>query len=197
MSHQSPHSQSPSDSPERRLSLSTESSQTDRRAFVRQTLSSLSLIRLAAAGGVTALATTVGCQGDTSYDAAYEPYWIYRASRLEEYQRANFDGVRTRESPGDHNVAVHLPIVTVQDSVVIAKVDHVMETEHWVTTVYFQDTETGRVFYLQEFMPLEKDPGAEKGVTVQAPLPDEVQQFAVFAYCNKHELWMSDIISFA
>jgi desulfoferrodoxin (superoxide reductase-like protein) len=139
---------------------------------------------------------STGCQGDTSYDASYEPYWTYRADRLEEFQLANFQTFRTRESPGDHNLAVHVPVVAVQDSVVIAKVDHVMEFDHWITTIYFRDTETGRVFYLKELLPIERDPGADKGVTVQAPLPDEVQQFAVFAYCNKHELWMSDVVSF-
>ena len=171
------------------------STQIERRAFIRHTLTSLSLMRLATAGGVGTLAMSVGCQGDTSYDASYEPYWTYRADRLEEFQLANFQTVRTRESPGDHNLAVHVPVAGVKDSVVTAKVDHVMEFDHWITTVYFRDTETGRVFYLKEFLPIEKDPGAEKGVTVQAPLPDEVQQFAVFAYCNKHELWMSDILS--
>jgi len=153
-------------------------------------------MRIAAAGGVGVLATSAGCQGDTSYDASYEPYWAYRADRLEEYQVANFQAIRTRESPNGHNIEVHMPTVYVENSLVTAKVDHVMEIEHWITTIYLRDTSNGRVFYLKEFMPLEKDPGAEKGVTIQASLPDEVQQFAVFAYCNKHELWMSDIITF-
>ena len=145
--------------------------------------------------GLVTLATTMGCEGNTTYDASYEPYWTYRANRLQEYQIANFQGVRTQEYPGEQDPAAHVPLVYVMDSIVNAKINHVMERDHWITTVYFRDTETGRVFYLKEFLPLEKDPGEERGITVQAPLPDEVNQFSVFAFCNEHDLWMSEIIS--
>ena len=145
--------------------------------------------------GLGILVSFIGCEGYTTYDASYEPYWTYRANRLQEYQIANFQGVRTQESHGRQDPEAHVPLVYVMDSIVNAKINHVMERDHWITTVYFRDTETGRVFYLKEFLPLEKDPGEERGITVRAPLPDEVNQFSVFAFCNEHDLWMSEIIS--
>ena len=166
------------------------------RGFLRHLSSSLRRVSLVILLGFSVISMNVGCQGETSYDASYEPYWTYRADRLEEYQIANFQGVRTQESPGDKDPSVHVPLVYVKNSIVTAKINHVMETDHWITTVYFRDTETSRVFYLKEFFPREKDPGEERGITVQAPLPDEVNRFAVFAFCNKYDLWMSDVISF-
>lgn len=186
------HSQS---SPLNQLS-STPAPGESRRAFARRVLGALSLTRVATLGGFGALVTGAGCSGDTSYDVSYEPYWTYRAQRLEDYQIANFEAYRTKASPNGHKVEVHDPAVSVANNVVTAKVDHVMEIDHWITTVYLRDMDSSRVFYLKEFLPLEKDEGAEKGVTITADLPQDVNSFAAFAYCNKHELWMSDIIQF-
>lgn len=169
-----------------------------RRDFARRVIGALSLTRVATIGSVSALVTSTGCQGDTSYDASYEPYWAYRANQMEEYQVANFEAVRTEQNPGmwADKIGGHKPSVNVANDVITVKVDHPMSEEHWISTVYLRDLDTERVFYLKEFMPKEKDPGAEKGVTITADLPPEVNRFAAFAYCNLHELWMSDVVQF-
>lgn len=175
-----------------------------RRNFFSKALSAVSsaaiLSRLSSVGGITALGmTTTGCMGETTYDQgedkAFEPFWAYRADRLEEYQKNEFEvDIRTSNAPGPHNGPVHAPIVTLDQGVITAKVDHVMALDHWITTMYIRDIDTGRVIYLKEFHPTEVDEGAEKGATITATLPNETFRFAVFSFCNKHELWMSDII---
>ena len=147
----------------------------------------------------TAGVATTGCMGETSYDQgeldAYEPFWSYRADRLEAYQLEKFGvGVRSKNEPGPHNPDVHYPEVSIENGVLNAKVNHVMDLDHWVTTIYARDVITGRVFYLKEFHPTEVDAGEEKGASISTPFPPEVKQFAVFAFCNKHELWWSGVI---
>ena len=143
--------------------------------------------------------TTTGCMGETSYDQgdldAYEPFWAYRADRLEAYQLEYFGvGVRSKDQPGPHNPDVHYPTVSIDNGVLNASVNHVMELDHWITTIYARDIDTGRVFYLKEFHPTEKDIGEEKGASISTPFPIDVTRFAVFAFCNKHELWWSGVI---
>ena len=142
--------------------------------------------------------TTSGCMGDTTYDQgeldAFEPYWTYRADRMESYQTENYGTVRTKNDPQGHNPAVHVPIVSVQNGLLTATVDHVMELDHWITTIYARDITTGRVFYLKEFLPTELAPMTEKGASIEVQIPPGILQIAVFAFCNKHELWWSGAI---
>ena len=142
--------------------------------------------------------STSGCMGETSYDQgeldAYEPFWAYRADRLEAYQTEEFGvGVRSKDAPGPHNPDVHHPEVSIEAGILTAKVNHVMELDHWITTMYARDLKTGRVFYLKEFHPTETDAGEEKGASISTPFPPEVTHFAVFAFCNKHELWWHEV----
>ena len=178
-----------------RLSQSTNPDPSTRRSFIKRlsatTAAGISLPRLVALGGLSAMGGT-GCMGETTYDEGFEPYWTSRADQIEAFHQANFGSVYTEEASGyPDKIGGHLPVVTVdQTGLVTAQVNHPMTLEHWVTTVYMRDFDTGRVFYLKEFMPLDVDPGQEKGVTVQATLPLDVANFGVFAYCNLHDLWM-------
>ena len=162
-------------------------------------LSSTSLLtKLGVAGSVSTLAT--GCLGDTTYDQgdldAFEPFWAYRADRLEQYQKDEFGvEIRSMNAPGPHNAAVHHPDVRIENNILNVTVDHVMELDHWITTIYARDLDTGRVFYMKEFHPTEVDNGAEKGASISTPFPVGIRNFAVFAFCNKHELWWSGAIN--
>jgi desulfoferrodoxin (superoxide reductase-like protein) len=69
-----------------------------------------------------------------------------------------------------------------------------MELDHWITTMYARDIDTGRVFYLKEFHPTELAPMTDRGASIEAPLPPGVLRVAVFSFCNKHELWWSGVI---
>lgn len=176
---------------------------TSRRSVIRNVISGISSIKVAQTlttfTGLSALGmTTTGCMGETTYDLgeldAYEPFWTYRANRLEEYQAATFGGVRSKEDPKEHKIAVHDPAVSVQGGILRATVDHVMELDHWITTIYVRDIDTGRVFYLKEFHPTELAPMTEKGASIEVQIPEGVLRIGVFSFCNKHELWWSGII---
>ena len=124
-------------------------------------MSLLSRMGMVSGSAILGLSTT-GCMGETTYDqgedTAFEPFCTYRADRLEQYQKDHFEvDIRTMNAPGPHNAVVHSPIVSFSDGLVTAKVDHVMELDHWITTVYARDIDTGRVFFLKEFHPTEVD----------------------------------------
>ncbi len=187
----------------KQVSALSDQTTTRRQAFSSffSTLGSISIAnRLTALVGISTLGvSTSGCMGETTYDqgelSAYEPFWTYRADRLEQYQQETFQvGIRTMDAPGPHNAAVHHPIVSVQDGIINATVDHVMELDHWITTIYTRDLDTGRVFYLKEFHPTELSPDTEKGASISVELPPGILRIAVFAFCNKHELWWSGVI---
>ena len=92
--------------------------QTTRRAAITSVLSGLSTIKtaqsVAALSGLSALGmSTSGCMGETTYDqsklGAYEPFWTYRADRLEKYQVETFNSVRTKDDPQGHKVESMTP----------------------------------------------------------------------------------------
>ena len=162
---------------------------------------STSLIaKIGAAGSISAVGLSTGCMGETSYDkgdvTAFEPFWAYRADRLEQYQKDEFGvDVRSMDAPGEYNPTVHHPDVRIDNNILNVTVDHVMQLDHWITTIYARDINTGRVFFLKEFHPTEASGDDDKGASISTPFPAGVTRFAVFAFCNKHELWWSGEIN--
>lgn len=151
---------------------------------------------LVTVGGVSAL-SALGCMGETEYDQKFESYWKIRADQIEDFHATNFGGIyTTAQSRFPDKVNGHMPVVqSIEGGFITVTVNHGMSIEHWITTIYMRDQTSGRVFYLKEFMPLDVDEGQEKGVTVIAPFPNDVKLFAVYSYCNLHDLWMCDPIA--
>ena len=79
----------------------------------------------------------------------------------------------------------HIPAVTVADGLVtvnVGSVDHPMVDVHYIEWVYVKTEKGGQRKYL--------NPGEAPNVTFQ--LVDD-KAVAVYAYCNLHGLWMTEI----
>lgn len=79
----------------------------------------------------------------------------------------------------------HLPVVTVEDGTVhvrVGSVDHPMIPEHFIQWVYLQTEKGGQRKAL--------NPGDQPSVTFC--LGDD-KPVAVYAYCNLHGLWMTEL----
>ena len=134
--------------------------------------------------------TALGCAGETTYtqnELTQLEVWRQRADKLETVAEYVYSA---EEYPEGLDAGSHVPSVTIANGYVTAFVDHVMEKEHWITTIYFRD-QAGTVFYLREFLYTEVDEGYEKGVTAYAPIPEGVSEVAAFAFCNQHDHWWS------
>ena len=79
----------------------------------------------------------------------------------------------------------HLPAVTVEDGAInvnVGSVDHPMADEHYIEWVYVETENGGQRKYLK--------PGEEPNVTFS--LGDD-KAVAVYAYCNLHGLWKTEV----
>ena len=79
----------------------------------------------------------------------------------------------------------HLPVVAVEDDVVrvnVGSADHPMLPEHYIQWVYVQTENGGQRKALK--------PGYSPNVTFRL---DNDKAVAVYAYCNLHGLWMTEI----
>ena len=80
----------------------------------------------------------------------------------------------------DASAEKHLPTYEVQDGKIFVKVNHVMEEDHyieWISVVFDKKVVTT---YLE--------PGMEPVAHCKY-----VPGSAIYAYCNKHELWKTDV----
>lgn len=87
----------------------------------------------------------------------------------------------TTEAAGEK----HLPVVKVDGSKItinVGEVDHPMQEEHYIEWIYVQTENGGRRKALK--------PGDAPNVTVCI---DDDKAVAVYAYCNLHGLWMTEI----
>lgn len=83
------------------------------------------------------------------------------------------------------SVEKHLPALTVEDGSVnanVGTVTHPMEPEHYIQWVYLESENGG----------IRKDlkPGEDPNVTFNTA---EDRPVAVYAYCNLHGLWMTEV----
>jgi desulfoferrodoxin (superoxide reductase-like protein) len=136
-----------------------------------------------------------GCQGSTTYEDGYQPYWNYRADVMEQHQLSTVGSIRTLQDPQNHNPDAHVPQVTFNAGIATVLIDHPMVVEHWIPTVYVRDATTNQVIYLQELLapnPAQGvDPATVKGLSLDFAIPEGTAQIAVYAYCNLHELWVN------
>ena len=79
----------------------------------------------------------------------------------------------------------HIPVAEVKDGIVkvnVGAVDHPMVEAHWIEWIYLE-FENGGVFH---YLNPDEEPFAEFAIGNQKPV-------AVYAYCNLHGLWKSEI----
>ena len=79
----------------------------------------------------------------------------------------------------------HLPVAHVEDSVVrvnVGAVDHPMGEEHFIEWVWLETDKGGQLRKLL--------PGEEPNVSFTL---DEEKPLAVYAYCNLHGLWKTEL----
>ena len=74
----------------------------------------------------------------------------------------------------------HIPTYEIKDGRVFIKVNHVMEADHYIEwiSVVSEEKELTRYF----------KPGDEPTLGCEY-----IQGMAVYAYCNKHELWKTEV----
>lgn len=77
-------------------------------------------------------------------------------------------------------VEKHVPTYEIVDGKIKARVNHVMEEDHFIEWICLK-TEDGLV---ERFLSPEKDSVA---------VFDEVESGTLYAYCNKHGLWKTEI----
>ena len=79
----------------------------------------------------------------------------------------------------------HIPVVEVKDGVVkvhVGSIDHPMVEEHWIEWIYLETDQGSQVKYLKA----NEAPEVEFSLGKEKPL-------VVYAYCNLHGLWKTDI----
>jgi desulfoferrodoxin (superoxide reductase-like protein) len=151
---------------------------------------------LGALGGATLAACTVGV-GDT---LAVEPNttWEARAKQLEDSSRTVYTA--TNEGPWTGKAGTHVPVVVANaDGTVTASCTHGMTdadtaatppvAQHYITTMYARDVDTGHVLDLVEFVT--RGPAKATAAAITFNVPDGVTTIAVYAHCNEHDLWRS------
>ena len=94
----------------------------------------------------------------------------------------------TRLEPGtvEASIEKHLPVVTVDKNsvkAVIGAVNHPMTSEHSITWVYLETNKGGQ----------RKNLAPDSAPEVCFALTDDEKPVAVYAYCNLHGLWKTEI----
>ena len=74
----------------------------------------------------------------------------------------------------------HIPVYQIEDGVIVASVNHVMEEDHYIEWISFVSDDKEVTTY---FKPGDK-PIASCIYT---------DNLTIYAYCNKHELWKIDV----
>lgn len=80
----------------------------------------------------------------------------------------------------DASFEKHVPTYEVVAGKVKAKVNHVMEEEHYIEWIAYVTCDTHEVRYFEPYMEAETEFEFVKGAKL-------------YAYCNKHGLWMSEV----
>ncbi len=151
-------------------------------------------------GGSTLAACTVGV-GDTP-PAAPKASWEARASQLEAASGSIYSAAN--EGPWPGKSGSHVPTVMKNgDGTITASCTHGMTdanvgatppvAQHYITTMYARDVDTGTVLHLHEFVTRGPDKATMATMTFRPP--PGVATIAVYAYCNEHDLWVSQQVA--
>ena len=80
----------------------------------------------------------------------------------------------------DAAVEKHVPELSIVDNKLVAKVNHVMEEEHFIEWICFKNGNLEKTVYLKPGEEAEAKFCRTEGTTV-------------YAYCNKHGLWKKEV----
>ena len=80
----------------------------------------------------------------------------------------------------DAAVEKHVPELSVENGKLFAKVNHVMEDDHFIEWIAFENGDLEKIVHLK--------PGTEATATFC-----RVEGTTVYAYCNKHGLWKNQM----
>jgi desulfoferrodoxin (superoxide reductase-like protein) len=144
--------------------------------------------------GVASLFALSGCAGETEFQGKKaDAVWQERVTQLENYTRLGY-GEFSTANPGKWTgkEATHVPMVQQSGYTVQAYVTHPMDVDHWITTIYAKD-QGGKIIYLKEFIPnaVESDKEPEYPA-IDFDVPVGTTSFTVYAFCNKHDNWITD-----
>ena len=144
--------------------------------------------------GIASLFTLSGCVGETEFqEQTAASIWQARATQLENLTRLGYgEFSAANPSKWQGKEATHVPIVEQAGTFVQAYVMHPMDVDHWITTIYAKD-QTGKVIYLKEFIPNSVDSEEEfEYASITFEVPIETTSFYVYAFCNKHDNWITE-----
>jgi desulfoferrodoxin (superoxide reductase-like protein) len=144
----------------------------NRRQFLKSTATFASVLVLPA---------LAGCDEDEPAGPTVNESWQSRASELEAVLHSAATGTGTKPE-------VHIPVATYDAStgMVVVDVPHVMEADHYITTVYIKDQD-GVVLGLVEY----PTPSASgESPSESFAVHDSTTQIMAYAYCNLHDNWV-------
>jgi desulfoferrodoxin (superoxide reductase-like protein) len=147
-------------------------------------------------GGTTVAACTVGVGEPPAVDK--NGIWETRAKQLEDSSGTIYSAGNEGKWTGKSGT--HVPSVVVNgDGTVTASCTHGMTDadvavtppvpQHYITTMFARDVDTGTVIHLVEFVT--RGPAKAATATMTFKIPDGVSAIAVYAHCNEHDLWVS------
>ena len=87
---------------------------------------------------------------------------------------------RVKPNVFDAAAEKHIPVYHIEDGMILAKVDHVMEEDHYIEWISFVHDNKEVITYFK--------PG-DKPVASCVYSPN----LTIYAYCNKHELWKIEV----
>ena len=149
-------------------------------------------------GGAAIAACTVG---DDPSSQPTNADWEMRAKQLEVASSVLYSA--SAEGRWTGKAGVHVPTVVMNgDGTVTASCTHGMidadptamppVAQHWITTMYARDTTTNTVIELVEF--ITRGPDKATTATMTFKIPPGTISIKVYAYCNQHDLWVTDEI---
>lgn len=85
-----------------------------------------------------------------------------------------------KENSVDASFEKHIPTYEINGDVITVRVNHVMEEDHYIEWIAFENNNSFSITYLK--------PGDEPVAYFKY-----LEGTKVYAYCNKHDLWSSEI----
>ena len=80
----------------------------------------------------------------------------------------------------DAAIEKHVPVYEINDGIITARVNHVMEEDHYIEWILIASENEEIIHYFK--------PGEEPVFTA-----NYIPGSTIYAYCNKHSLWKKDV----
>src|SRR5262245_63759710 len=152
--------------------------------------------------GLIGSSTVAACTVGQVPLAANDEYWKARASQLEAASGTLYSEANEGQWVGKAGTHV-AKVVDNGDGTLTASCTHAMidadalamppVAQHWITTIYVRDVDTDTVIHLEELVT--RGPDKAGTATTTFKLPRGVSRIKVYAYCNQHDLWVTQEIA--